>query len=196
MPLLPSLPAPSHLADMFRRFPRGLAPLLEYHDAVLRSDGALTIGQRELVAAYVSGLNACTFCMDSHVIYAHAFGIAPETVGALLADIDTAPVEDRMKPILRYVRKLTSLPSRIVEADVQAVLDAGWSEDALYEAIQTCALFNMMNRLVEGTGVDFIYADEPERHPVNQAGFNPDLHRYRQFGEKVAAKHANDTTKG
>ena len=38
-------------------------------------------------------------------------------VPALLDDIDSAPIDARLRPILRYVRKLTLTPSRLVEAD-------------------------------------------------------------------------------
>lgn len=37
----------------------------------------------------------------------------------------------------------------------------GWSERALYDAVQICALFNFMNRIIEGTGVSFDYAVTP-----------------------------------
>jgi AhpD family alkylhydroperoxidase len=34
--------------------------------------------QRELIAAYVSGLNACTYCRGTHLAVAAACGVAPE----------------------------------------------------------------------------------------------------------------------
>jgi uncharacterized peroxidase-related enzyme len=151
--LFPSLPDAPGLADVMRRFPRTMRPLLEYHDALLRAESDLPVADRELVAAYVSGLNACAFCFEAHRIYARAFGIDPATVDALLHDPDTAPVPGRLKPLLAYVRKLTLSPARMTEADAAAVYAAGWSEEALFDAVQTCALFNLMNRIVEGTGV-------------------------------------------
>ena len=62
MPLFPSLPTPPHLLDVFRAFPAQVRPLLAYHDALLRAESPLTIAERELIAAFVSGLNACNFC--------------------------------------------------------------------------------------------------------------------------------------
>lgn len=158
--LFPSLPAPASLGDVFRRFPYTIAPLLDYHDRLLRDDGALYNGTRELIAAYVSGLNACDFCMGAHQRYVEAFGLDPSLVEAPLASVDTAPVGDALKPLLHYVDVLTRTPSRMTEAQAQAVYDAGWSEEALFEAVQICALFNMMNRMVEGTGVDSITLGE------------------------------------
>ena len=125
----------------------------------MRAGTPLTAAQCELIAAYVSGLNACAFCLGSHRIYAEALGVAPGLVDALLADPETAEVDDRMRPLLAYARKLTTLPARLTGADVEAVLAAGWDEDALYHAIQVTGLFNLFNRLVEGAGVDFSYTD-------------------------------------
>ena len=71
----------------------------------------------------------------------------------LLDDLDGAPVDDRMKPILAYVRKLTLTPSRMTPTDAAAVFAAGWDEKALHDAVSVCALFNFMNRYVEGLGI-------------------------------------------
>ena len=43
-------------------------------------------------------------------------GVEPDLFNVLLSDIDLAPVEDRIKPILHYARKLTSSPARMTEA--------------------------------------------------------------------------------
>ncbi|MDJ0706598.1 MAG: peroxidase-related enzyme [Leptolyngbyaceae cyanobacterium MO_188.B28] len=161
MPLFPSLPDTPHLLDVFRAFPAQVRPLLDYLDALLRAESPLTIAERELIAAYVSGLNACNFCFGAHKIYANVFGVADEVIDGLMENIDAAPVDEKLKPILRYVSKLNRLPVHLTDADAQAVYDAGWSERALYDAIQVCALFNFMNRIIEGTGVSFDFAANP-----------------------------------
>lgn len=151
--LFPSLPRDAGLAEVFQAFPGTVKPLLEYHDALLRADSPLSVAQRELIAAYVSGLNACAFCYGAHLLMARAFGIETAAIEALLDNPQTAPVEPAMKPILAYVAKLTTAPATMTEADARAVYAAGWCEQALFDAVQTCALFNMMNRILEGTGV-------------------------------------------
>jgi hypothetical protein len=67
------------------------------------------------------------------------------------------------------VAKLNSLPSRLTPADVAAATDAGWSEAALYHAVQVCALFNLFNRLVEGAGVDFAYGSDADLTPADRS---------------------------
>ncbi len=60
---------------------------------------------------------------------------------------------ERLKPLLRYARKLTLTPSKITPGDAEALLAAGWEEQALHDAVAICGLFNLMNRLVEGLGI-------------------------------------------
>lgn len=175
MPKLPSLPEGAHLRDLLARFPKNIEPLLIYVNAVLRSEGELSIGQRELIAAFISGLNSCRFCYDSHVIHAETFGIEPELIDQLLKDLDSSEVPGKMKALLRYVEKLNSLPNKLVQADLDGVLEAGWSEEAVFEAIEVTGLFNMMNCIVEGSGVTFDYGESPSGHALQKA--NPEAAR-------------------
>ncbi|MPZ25944.1 MAG: peroxidase [Micromonosporaceae bacterium] len=153
MTYLPSLPQDAVLLHVFRAYPQAARPLLDYHQALLRGPSPFTVGERELIAGYVSGLNACHYCHGVHTATAQRFGIAEGTLTALLSDVDSAPVEERMRPVLRYVHKLTLTPSRISPADAAAILSAGWPEQALHDAASVCALFNLMNLLVDGLGV-------------------------------------------
>jgi alkylhydroperoxidase family enzyme len=88
-----------------------------------------------------------------HTATAAAFGIPEGTLTALLTDIDTSPAEERLKPLLHYAGNLTRTPSRMTEADADAVFATGWDERALHDAVSVCALFNFMNRLVDGLGI-------------------------------------------
>jgi len=186
MPLLPSLPDHAHLSDLFRLFPENVRPLMDYTDGLLRGDGELSIGERELIASFVSGLNACAFCHDSHKVYAETFGIDGDLIEALITDVETAPVSETLRPVLRYVKKLNTLPSRMVQADAEAVFAAGWGERALYEAVSICGLFNMMNRLIEGTGINFDYGAHPEAHPAQDRDPSRQASSYGAFGTRLS----------
>ncbi len=153
MAFLRTLPANAALLDVFRSYPATARPLIQFHEVLMRGDSPLTIGERELIAAYVSGLNACDYCHGIHSVVAEKFGVEEGVLGALLKDVATAPVPSKLKPLLSYVQKLTRLTARIVSADVDAVYAAGWDDRALHDAISVCALFNFMNRLVEGIGI-------------------------------------------
>ena len=170
------------MGAVFKAFPQAVQPLLEYHDVLLRGEGPLTIAQRELIAVYVSGLNACTFCFGAHKIYARVFGVKESTIDAMMEDVESAPIDPTMKPILAYVKKLNALPARITSTEAKAVYDMGWSELALYDAVQICALFNFMNRIIEGTGVSFDYANAP----ISEEEFEARRTRsYMDFGREL-----------
>ncbi|OLF11276.1 carboxymuconolactone decarboxylase family protein [Actinophytocola xanthii] len=153
MSYLSSLPEDAVLTDVFRAFPETSRPLLDYHEVVMRGPSPFTPGERELIAAYVSGLNACDYCHGVHTVTAQACGIAEGAVPAAVADLDAAPVDERMRPVLRYVARLTRDPAGLTQADADAVFAAGWDELALHHAVMVCALFNFMNRMVEGHGI-------------------------------------------
>lgn len=153
MTYLPSLPADGVLLDLFRRYPETSKPLLDYHELVMRGPSPLTVAERELIAGYVSGLNRCGYCHGIHTAAAEACGVPSGAIPAAVADVESAAVPDRLRPLLRYTGKLTSSPASVTRADADAVYAAGWDEQALHHAILVCALFNFMNRLVEGTGI-------------------------------------------
>lgn len=143
----------SRLLDVLRAYPGTAGPLLDYHEALMRGPSPLTVAERELVAAYVSGLNSCDYCYGIHSATAQRFGVDDKTLTAMPEGLDTAGIDDRMRPLLRYVGKLTSSPGRVSPADAVVVLDAGWDEQALHDAVSVCALFNFMNRFVNGLGI-------------------------------------------
>ena len=90
MTQLRSLPARPVMRDLYRAYPATCKPLGEFTEAAMRGPSPFTQGQRELIAAYVSGLNACAYCHGTHVAVAAACGVAPDLIKALLADIDDA----------------------------------------------------------------------------------------------------------
>ncbi len=153
MPLLRSLPENATLADLRCIYADLLEKLRPYGHRLMRGPSPLTPGQRELIAAYVSGVNSCRYCHGSHSLVARSFGIDETALTKALDNIEAAPIDERLKPILRYVRKLTETPSRMKANDAAAVYDAGWSDEALLYAIAVCAYFNNMVRLVEGAGI-------------------------------------------
>ena len=154
MPFLPSLPEKTNLSDVYKAFPKGVRPLMKFHDEVLRGPSPLTIGERELIAAYVSGLNKCQFCYNAHTTYAVFYGYNEEIFAPLLADVDTAPVDEKIKPILTFARKTTLAPGSVEKTDIDAILAAGWPEEAVNDALMVVSLFNYMNRIIHAMGVD------------------------------------------
>ena len=173
MPFLPSLPKGASLLHLFKAFPETSKPLIEFHEALLRGRSPFTEGERELIAAYVSGLNHCRYCHGVHSATAELLGVRHELVDDRL-DIDAAAVDAKMRPVLRYARKLTQQPSSLTRADADAVFAAGWDETALYHIVAVTALFNLMNRLVEGLGIELDPAYvKPASERLARRGYRP-----------------------
>lgn len=142
------------LIDVFRQYPetsRGIAAL---HQVIMRDESAFSKGERELMASLTSVLNGCTYCTGIHESTAEAYGIEPGLLGQLVEDIDSADVDERLKPVLRFVAKLTTQPARMLPADTQAIRDAGWDDKAVYDAVCVCSFYSFMNRYVDGTGLE------------------------------------------
>lgn len=153
MPLLRSLSEDATLLDLRQMYADLLEKLRPYGHRLMRGRSPLTPGERELIAAYVSGVNSCRYCYGAHSRVAQAFGTDANVLLSLLDNLEVSPVDPRLRPVLRYVRKLTQTPSRMTPDDAKAVYDAGWSDEALLHAVAICAYFNNMNRLVEGCGI-------------------------------------------
>lgn len=153
MPFFKYLDENSDITDITWNDRKRLGPLDKASQQIMRGKSHFSHAEKELFAAYVSGLNACSFCYGSHVAVAENFGISPQLIESLLQDITSAPIKDDQKPLFRYLKKLTLSASKLTQKDVDDVLDKGWSEDDLHHLILIGCLFNFYNRLLDGHGV-------------------------------------------
>ena len=70
-----------------------------------------------------------------------------------LDDFRTARLPEKLRALLAFVEKMNRASTEIGPADVETVRAAGWSDEALYDAITVCALFNFYNKWIDATGV-------------------------------------------
>ena len=92
MSFFESLPPDAGVRHILALNPAAGHALVMFHTAALRNDGPLTPKDKELIAAYVSGLNACKYCFGVHSQTAQAFGVPEEVLTRLFVDVDTAPL--------------------------------------------------------------------------------------------------------
>jgi uncharacterized peroxidase-related enzyme len=137
--------------------------------AVMYEEGPIPPSLRELIATYTSSLNQCPFCMRSHAaVTAHLLN-DPELVQQVIDDLDTAPIPDSEKALLRFVRKVTLESHEIVREDMQPLYDHGWDDAAIYYAITVSALFNFYNRWINASGVHPVSAENHAFHAAKIA---------------------------
>ena len=74
-------------------------------------------------------------------------------VASVLKDYRSAPLSEAEKTLFKFLEKVNRESNRIHFQDVEEVRSAGWSDEAIYDAISVCALFNFYNRWCDATGV-------------------------------------------
>ena len=74
-------------------------------------------------------------------------------VDAVLEDYRTAPIDNRDKALFAFIEKMNAQSTSIGQADHDALKAAGWTEEAIYDAITVCALFRFYNAWIDATGV-------------------------------------------
>ena len=120
----------------------------EFTHEAMRGPSTWSVGDRELMAAYVSKLNECAFCIGAHTATAtQAYQDGPR-VAAVLADLESASVEEPLRATLRMLGKLTA-EGKASAADMREVLAAGVSPQQVADALAVCASFDTTNRLAD-----------------------------------------------
>jgi uncharacterized peroxidase-related enzyme len=153
MPFLKNLDDLSDITDITWNDRKRLGPLDKASQNIMRGKSTFSPAQKEVFAAFVSGLNACSFCYGSHAAVAKNFGVSTETIESLVENIDSAPVDQNEKPLFHYLKKLTLSPSKLIQEDADKIFHAGWSEQDLQDLILIGCLFNFYNRLLDGHGI-------------------------------------------
>jgi alkylhydroperoxidase family enzyme len=74
-------------------------------------------------------------------------------VDAVLENPKTAPISEREKVLLAFIERVNGASHGLRAEEVDAVRAAGWTDEAIYDAVSVCALFNFYNRWCDGTGV-------------------------------------------
>jgi uncharacterized peroxidase-related enzyme len=127
------------------------APMKGFTHLAMRGPSAWSVGDRELMAAFVSKMNACAFCIGAHTATAAMAYQDEAKVQAVLADLETAPIEEPLRATLRLLGKLTR--EHAVNADdMRAVLSAGVSREQIEDALAVCFAFNTTDRLADAFG--------------------------------------------
>lgn len=126
--------------------------LYEWAQVLLRGgDSPLSEAERELIAAFVSHRNACTFCMSSHAAAArYLFRDAAQTVDIVLNDYLHAPISDKLKTLLSIAGKVQADARSVSEEDVAQARTQGATDRDIHDTVLIAATFCMFNRYVDG----------------------------------------------
>jgi uncharacterized peroxidase-related enzyme len=120
------------------------------HEA-MRGQSEWSVGDRELMAAYVSRANECPFCVSAHSATSSMWYGDQAKVASTLADLDAAPIDEPLRATLRMLGKLTEQNS-IDADDIRAVLDTSVSPQQVKDALAVSLAFNITDRLANAFG--------------------------------------------
>jgi uncharacterized peroxidase-related enzyme len=127
------------------------------HEA-MRGPSAWSVADRELMAAFVSTVNRNTFCVNAHTATAAKAYRDPAKVQQVLADLDTASLDEGLRATLRMLGTLTR-DGTVDAEDMRPVLAAGVTPQQVEDALAVCTAFNITNRLADAFGFELLTAE-------------------------------------
>lgn len=144
--------APGIIGPM-KAFPDTAKPLNELAELLLVHESKTFSKQdREIVASYVSNLNSCIFCSESHGAVADFHAKKEGLSKEVWKDPMKASISDRLKALLQIAGKVQKDARTVTKQDVEAAIKLGASERDVHDTILIAAAFCMFNRYVDGLG--------------------------------------------
>ena len=150
---MPYIPLESHLPGITglleHRKDTG-KPIRELTQILLRGPSALSEAERELLATVVSHGNQCKFCTAAHAATVDMLLGENVTSGKVMADINTAPVSEKMKALLAVAAHTGKSGRLVTEQDIEIARIAGATDMEIHDTVLIAALFSLYNRYVDG----------------------------------------------
>lgn len=150
---MPHIPLPTHLPGITGLLEYRLdtaLPIRELTQLLLRGESTLTQGERELIATLVSARNCTNFCNAAHTKAADILLGDDRIAAAVKADIETAPISDKLKALLQ-IAALTQQSGRAVTPEaISRAHEAGATDREIHDTVLIAALFCLYNKYVDG----------------------------------------------
>jgi uncharacterized peroxidase-related enzyme len=148
------IPAPGIVELLFYKGPTGKA-LANLADTILLGPSPLTSGERETIAAYVSMLNNCEFCHESHSASVNAhLQDNGKTIACLRKDVSTVPTTEKMKKLLAIAGLVQKGGKSVTPSAIEEAKNTGATDEEIHDTVLVAAAFCMYNRYVDGLGTN------------------------------------------
>ena len=126
-------------------------PMQAVTQDAMRGPSAWSVGDRELMAAFIAKTNQSEFCTKAHSAVAQRAYGDEKRVSAALSDPGSAAIEEPLRATLLMLGKLTR-EGAVDAKDMRAVLAAGASRQQIEDALAVCFSFNVIGRLADAFG--------------------------------------------
>lgn len=132
-------------------YPNSAKPLNLLAETLLcRGTDGFSKAERETVASYVSYLNDCIFCSESHGAVADVHWQRPGMARKIWSNVEAAPISDRLKSYLKLAAKVQKSGRAVQGEDIDEVRKLGATDEDIHDVILIAAAFCLYNRYVDG----------------------------------------------
>ena len=126
-------------------------PMSALTQEAMRGPSQWSVGDRELMAAFIAKTNQCDFCTKAHSAVAQRAYGGERNVSQALSDPSNAAIGEPLRSTLLMLGKLTR-EHTVSADDMRAVLAAGASRQQIEDALAVCFAFNVIGRLADAFG--------------------------------------------
>ena len=138
----------------FATHPPLLRTMMDLSEHLLFSESALGRKHKEMIAVFVSTQNSCPYCADSHGFFLRVHGGSSETLTALQNnDLCSPGLNPAEQELLRFAKNVNLNSHEISRGDVDLLMDSGWTELQVAEAVHIASLFATFNRVANAFGL-------------------------------------------
>ncbi|MDI3305534.1 MAG: peroxidase-related enzyme [Acetobacteraceae bacterium] len=136
---------------LLARRPEEFRAFMAYHDALMDKREGLTAAEREMIVVAISSANQCQYCVVAHGAILRIRAKDPTISELVAANWRKADISPRQKAMLGFALKVSQEAHLVTEADRQALRDAGFTEEEIWDIAAISAFFSMSNRLANAT---------------------------------------------
>ena len=132
---------------LLARRPEEFRAFLAYHDALMDRREGLTAAEREMIVVAISSANQCQYCVVAHGAILRIRAKEPAISEQVAANWRKADITPRQKAMLGFAMKVAEAAQLVGEPDRQALREAGFDEEEIWDIAAISAFFSMSNRL-------------------------------------------------
>lgn len=151
---MPQIPLPEGvpcIRSLAIQYPESGKHLYDLVQILLRGESPLSPAERELIAAFVSSLNECSFCCESHAAASrYLFADQSDVVDQVLKDYRIAPITDKLKALLSIAHRVQEDARTVSEQHIALARSFGAIDRDIHDTVLIAATFCMFNRYVDG----------------------------------------------
>jgi uncharacterized peroxidase-related enzyme len=119
-----------------------------YHDALmLKEEGSLTKGEREMIVTATSAANQCLYCVVAHGAILRIYEKKPLVAEQVAVNYRKADISPRQKAMLDFAMKVCLRSHEIEDADFEALKAHGFDDEDAWDIAAITAFFGLSNRM-------------------------------------------------